>query len=245
MLLEQTLSKMRTMRLTTMAESLEQRLQRKDHHDLSTEEFVGLLVDDEYTAKQNRKLNRMINRADFKPEQACLENIKYHPTRGFGKKDIMQLTMQTWINNSQNLILVGATGTGKTYLAEAVGLHACKMGFPAKKIRYKKLFEEIKTNRGTGLYLDYIQKIEKFKILILDDFLMSPVEPQELNDLLDIIEDRTMRAPIIITTQYPIKKWHTILQEPTIADAICDRLIHGAITLNLEGPSMRKLTRKN
>ncbi|MBU2214291.1 IS21-like element helper ATPase IstB [Patescibacteria group bacterium] len=233
------------MRLTTMAESLEQRLQRKDHHDLSTEEFVGLLVDDEYTAKQNRKLNRMINRADFKPEQACLENIKYHPTRGFGKKDIMQLTMQTWINNSQNLILVGATGTGKTYLAEAVGLHACKMGFPAKKIRYKKLFEEIKTNRGTGLYLDYIQKIEKFKILILDDFLMSPVEPQELNDLLDIIEDRTMRAPIIITTQYPIKKWHTILQEPTIADAICDRLIHGAITLNLEGPSMRKLTRKN
>lgn len=244
MLLEQTLSKMRKLRLTTMADSLEQRLQRKDHHDLSTEEFVGLLVDDEYTARQNRKLNRMINRANFKPEQACLENIKYHPSRGFEKKDIMQFTTPTWINNNQNLILVGATGTGKTYLAEAIGLHACKMGHPANKIRYKKLFEEIKTSRGTGLYLDYIQKLEKFKILLLDDFLMSPVEPQELNDLLDIVEDRTMRAPIIITTQFPIKKWHAILQEPTIADAICDRLIHGAITLNLKGPSMRKLTRK-
>ena len=244
MLLEQTLTKMHSMRLATMAESLEQRLQRGDQNDLSTEEFVGLLIDDEHSARKNRKLSRIIGKANFKPEQACIENIKYNPKRGFQKKDVMQFTTTTWLDNAQDVILIGATGTGKTFLAEAIGLQACKMGYPAKKIRYKRLFEEIKAQKGTGLYLKYLEKLNKLKVLIIDDFLMDTITEQDLGDLMEILEERTRQMPTIVTTQYPIIKWHSLLPNPTIADAICDRLTHGSIIINLKGESMRKNTQK-
>jgi DNA replication protein DnaC len=237
--LEQTVSQLRSMRLATMAAMLEQRLANGDHRDLSHEEFVSLLVEDEYRARQNRKLARIIGRANFKPEQACLENIRYDPRRGFEKKDIVQFTSRNWIDNAQNVIITGATGTGKTYIAEAIGLHVCKMGLPVRKIRYKRLFEEIKTARGTGMYLTYIRKLQKITVLILDDFAMQPITCDELSDLLDIIEERNQLGPVIITTQYPPGKWHELFDDPTAADAICDRLIPTAIKLNLKGKSLR------
>lgn len=243
MLLEQTLSKMGTMKLTTMAQSFEQRLNRGDHNDLSTEEFVGLLIDDEYAARQSRRLSRMIGKANFKPENACIENIIYNPARGFPKKDMMQFTKTTWLDNAQDIIFVGATGTGKTYLAEAISLQAIKMGYPTTKIRFKRLFEEIKDSKGTGLYLKYLEKLNKNKALIIDDFLMDPLDEQNMSDLMEILEDRTMRLSTIITTQFPIKKWHSLIPEPTVADAICDRLSHSSIIINLKGESMRKKTK--
>ncbi|MBU0683655.1 MAG: IS21-like element helper ATPase IstB [Candidatus Omnitrophica bacterium] len=244
MLLEQTIAKMGTMRLTSMANSFKERLSRGDHNDLSVEEFVGLLIDDEFSARQNRRLSRMIGKADFKPENACIENIIYNPTRGFQKKDIMQFTQTTWLNNCQNIIFVGPTGTGKTYLSETIGLQACKMGFPVKKIRLTRLFEEIRSHRGAGLYLKFVEKLNKFKVLIIDDFLMANVTNQDLTELMDVLEDRNMRSSIIITTQYPINKWHSLLPDPTVADAICDRLKHGSIIFNLKGESMRKKYKK-
>lgn len=237
--LEQTLTQLRSMRLATMAVTLEQRLANGDHRQLSHEEFVSLLVEDEYTARKNRRLSRMIGRANFKPEQACMENIHYDPRRGFEKKDIMQFTSRTWIDNAQNVIITGPTGTGKTYIAEAIGLHVCKIGLPVKKIRYKRLFEEILSARGTGMYLNYIQKLQKIKVLILDDFAMQAINQNELSDLLDIIEERDQLGPVIITTQYPPNKWHVLFDDPTAADAICDRLITTAIKLNLKGKSLR------
>jgi len=129
------------MRFATMAATLEQRLANGDHRQLSHEEFVSLLVEDEYAARKNRSLARMIGRANFKPEQACMENIHYDQRRGFEKKDIMQFTSRTWIDNAQNVIITGPTGTGKTYIAEAIGLHVCKIGLPVRKIRYKRLFD--------------------------------------------------------------------------------------------------------
>lgn len=239
MLLEQTLTKMRVMRLTAMADSFEQRLKRGDHNDISMEDFVGLLIDDEHTSRQSRRLSRMIGKANFKPGQACIENIKYSPLRGFQKKDMMQFTKTTWLDNAQAVVFLGATGTGKTYLAEAIALQAIKMGYPAKKIRYKRLFEEIRASKGTGQYLKYLEKLNKIKALIIDDFLMDPTNEQELSDLMEILEDRTMQNSTIITTQYPIKKWHSLLPDPTVADAICDRFNHGSIIINLKGPSMR------
>ena len=244
MLLEQTLTKMQKMRLATMAQSLEERINRGDHRDLSAEEFIGLLIDDEYNARQNRRLSRMIGKANFKPEHACLENIKYDPKRGFQKKDIMQFTTPRWLENKQNIVLDGATGTGKTYLAEALGLQACKMGYTTLKIRYKRLFDEIRQSKGTGLYLKYLEKLNKIKVLILDDFLMDSIDQDDLSELLGIIEDRSMQASTIITTQYPPAKWHGRLPDPTIADAICDRIKHGAIIFNLKGESMRKSKEK-
>jgi len=227
-----------------MASSLEQRLKNGDHRDLTHEEFLSLLVEDEYTARNNRRLARMISQANFKPEQACLENIHYDCGRGFDKKDIMQFRSHSWIDNAQNVIITGPTGTGKTYIAEAIGLYVCKVGLPAKKIRYKRLFEEIRSARGTGMYLNYIKKLQKTKVLIIDDFAMQPITQDELSDLLDIIEDRNQLGPIIITTQYPENKWHSLFDDPTTSDAICDRLIPTAIKLNLKGKSLRGNNKK-
>jgi DNA replication protein DnaC len=132
------------------------------------------------------------------------------------------------------------TGTGKTFLSEAIGLECCKMGYPAQKIRYKRLFEEIQAVRDTGEYLKYLSKLQKIKVLILDDFLMDPIDEEGLSDLMEIIEDRSQRMPLIITTQYSISKWHAQIPNPTTADAICDRLKNGTIHLRLGGPSLRK-----
>jgi DNA replication protein DnaC len=240
MLLEQTLAKMGTMRLSTMATSLERRLKQGHQNDVSAEEFIGMLVDDEYTARQNRKLSRTISKANFKPEQACIENVKYAPARGFLKKDIMQFTSETWLTNAQNVIFVGPTGVGKSYLAEAIALQACKMGYTAWKVRFKRLFDEIREYKGTGQYLKFVGRIRQTSVIILDDFLMDPVSEQELSDLMDILEDRAQHTATIITTQYPVKKWHTVMPNPTVADAVCDRLTNAAIIFNLKGDGMRK-----
>jgi len=237
--LEQTLHQMRSMRLAAMAVCLEQRIKNGDHRDLSHEEFISLLVEDEFASRKNRRLSRMIGRANFKPQQACIENIHYDSNRGFAKTDIMQFTSKTWIENSQHVIITGPTGTGKTYIAEAIGLHACKIGYPAQKIRYKKLFEEIQAAKGTGVYLNYLQKLQKIKVLIIDDFAMQPITRDQLCELMELIEERDQLGPIIITTQYPPNKWHSLFDDPTIADAICDRLIPIAIKLNLKGKSLR------
>jgi DNA replication protein DnaC len=227
-----------------MAQALEQRLQRGDHRDVSPEEFLGLLVDDEYTARQNRKLSRLLGQANFKPEQACLENIKYDPTRGFQKTDILQFTSARWITNAQNVIFTGATGTGKTYLAEALGVCACTLGYRVRKIRYKRLWAELQGNKGAGLYLDYLEKLNRTTVLIIDDFLVDPIDAEQSGEFLHILEERAMQAPLVLTTQYPIDKWHELLPNPTIADAICDRLRNGSIIFNLKGESMRKIPEK-
>lgn len=228
------------MRLSTMAESFKTRLSSGNNRDLSPEEFFALLVEDEYNARKNRKLSRMIGKANFKPEQACIENITFSQARGLMKKDILPLTTTTWIDNAQNLIFTGPTGCGKTYLAEAVGLQVCLMGFSVIKIRYPMLFEEIHAAKGTGMYLRYLKKLSRIKVLILDDFLMQPIENADCGPLLDVIEEKEQTGSIIITTQFPIEKWHLKLPDPTVADAICDRLTHGAVKLHLEGESMRK-----
>jgi DNA replication protein DnaC len=223
-----------------MAESFKTRLSSGNNRDLSPEEFFALLVEDEYNARKNRKLSRMIGKANFKPEQACIENITFSQARGLMKKDILPLTTTTWIDNAQNLIFTGPTGCGKTYLAEAVGLQVCLMGFSVIKIRYPMLFEEIHAAKGTGMYLRYLKKLSRIKVLILDDFLMQPIENTDCGPLWDVIEEKEQTGSIIITTQFPIEKWHLKLPDPTVADAICDRLTHGAVKLHLEGESMRK-----
>jgi DNA replication protein DnaC len=237
---EKVIEQLKSMRLSNMAESFQTRLKNGNIHDLAPEEFFALLVEDEYNARKNRKLSRMIGRANFKPEQAAIENINFSQSRGFTKKDIMPLTTATWINNAQNLVITGPTGCGKTYLAEAIGLQVCIMGFSVIKIRYPLLFEEIHAAKGTGMYLRYLKKIARIKVLIIDDFLMQPIETIDCGPLLDIIEEKEQTGSIIITTQFPIAKWHLKLPDPTVADAICDRLTQGALKFNLEGDSMRK-----
>lgn len=240
--IETVLTQLRSMRLSMMAQSLEQRMTKNEQQGLAPEEFFALLVSDEYEARQERKFSRMIGRANFKPEQACIENIDFNPARGFQKKDILQFTTPAWINQATNIALVGPTGTGKTYVAEAVGLQACKMGYPTRKIRYKMLFEELGNARATGQILKYLKQIQQTRVLILDDFLMTKANEEEIAYLLEMIEERAQIGPIIVTTQYPIPKWHQMMPNPTTADAICDRLVHSSIVINFssKGDSYRK-----
>lgn len=242
---EQVLLQLREMKLSAMADSFIQHLNDGDHRDLAAEEFFALCVEDEYIARKNRRLNRMIGSANFKPEQACMQNLDYSPSRGLQKSDVMRLTNPTWIENADNIIITGPTGCGKTYLAEAIGLQACKMGFPTRKIRYRNLFEEIKSAKGTGMYLKYLKKLSRIKVLIIDDFLMQSIEQTDGAYLLEVIEEKQQLGAVIVTTQYPVDKWHHQLPDPTIADAICDRLIHNAFKFNLKGGSMRKKSRKS
>ena len=239
-MLTQTIEKMNKMKLTAMSQSLEERLSKGDHRDFSVEDFIGLLVDDEYTTRSNRKIQRTLSRSNFGAENACIENVDYTNARGFTKSEILEYTKSTWITNKTNLIFTGQTGTGKTYLAEAIGKNACFMGYSAMKIRFKRLFEEIKMANVSGEYLKYLDKLTKVDVLVLDDFLIQPVNGKEALDLVEIIDSRMNIKSTIITSQYPPANWHERITDLTIADGICDRLIHSSQLYLLKGTSMRK-----
>ena len=238
--LQTVIDQLRSMRLTTMAASLQSRISSNDADGLEPAEFVALLVDDEYSARKRRKMERMISRANFKPDQATIENIVYEQQRGFTKKDIMRFTSTEWVENRRNIIISGPTGCGKSYLAEAIGYKACTMGYLTQKLRYAILFEEIHSAKGTGQYLKYLSKLAKVKVLIIDDFLMSSIDSRDAEALMDILEDKDQTGSVVVTTQFPVQKWHSKLPDPTIADAICDRLVHSSIQFNLKGESQRK-----
>ena len=237
--IEQTIRQMREMRLSHMAESLEARMQHNEIKDLSPEELLSLLVEDEFTRRKERKLNRLIAKAGFKSALACIENLKFSAARGLIKSQVTPYTHESWIHNAHSLVITGPTGTGKTFLAEAIGLRACQMEHPSRLIRYTKLFDEIEEAKGVGTYVKYLEKLSKFKVLIIDDFAIRNASAIEASLLLDILDSRDHRSATIITSQYPPSSWHKRFQDPTIADAILDRLVHGASQINLKGGSMR------
>lgn len=238
-MIEQTTHKMRLMRLSQMAMSLEERFARGELRTLSCEELISILIDDEWAARQNRKLARAITKADFRPEGACFENIIYGPKRGFTKQDVQVFRTAEWIRAGHNILLFGPTGVGKSYLAEAICVEACKLGYSVTKITFKRLLEEIRRARATGQYLKYAEKIMKTGVLLLDDFAMATLGENELSDVAEILDERTQRRPVVVTSQYPMETWLDRLPEPTMAEAICDRLKHNAYTFKLKGESMR------
>ena len=228
------------MRLTCMAQQLRDKLSNSDYRDLSHEEFIAFLVEDEYLSRRQRRLARMVSRAGFKPEQPAIEDIIYSDTRGFSKKDSLLFSTPKWITESRNIIFTGPTGCGKSFISQAIALQACRMGFTSKYLRYALLFEEVNAARGTGQYLKLLKTMATTKVLILDDFLMQETSVQDLSPLMDIIEEKQQTGSIIITTQYPIEKWHHRMPDPTMADAICDRLVSTAYKFNMKGDqSMR------
>ena len=217
-----------------------ERRAKPDHKDLSFDEFFGLLVEDEYTYRKNKKIKRLLRDAKFKIPSACLEEIDYKQPRGVNKTQVVNLQNTTWLEKYQNILITGATGVGKTYFACAFGTWACRNGFSALYFRWPRLFGNIMSSNGEGNYLKYLKKLSRANLLIIDDFGLTPIPASDRKDLLEVIEDRYMAGSTIITSQLPIKEWHEFIGEPTIADAVMDRILHVSYKFELKGGSMRK-----
>ena len=236
-LIEQT----QTLRLSGFKEALSFQSEDVNYQTLSFEERLYHLFESEINQRENRRIKRMLSMAKFKDTTATLEQIQYSAKRNLDKSQILSLANCEFINKAQNILLTGATGTGKSFLAQALARRAIALGYSAKYYRVSILLQEIRMARLDGSYTKTIRKISKFKLLLLDDFGVSPLKPDEINDLFEVIEERTLSGSIIITAQLPIKEWHAYLGNETIADAMMDRLIHTAHKIELRGPSMRKV----
>jgi DNA replication protein DnaC len=239
MLNEQTLSTLNALKLFGMARSFSDKLSHPNIADLSHPEFLGLIVQDEKTYRDNLRLKRLLANAKLK-QPACLEDIDYKYSRGLNKQTILELSSQDWIAHHQNVLLTGPTGVGKSYIACALGNFAARQGHTVLYLRAPRLFETLLQSKADGSHLKTLTKLAKTDILILDDLFLTALSDAERKDLLEIIEDRHHKAPTVITSQCPTKDWHHIIGEPTIADAICDRLLHHSYKIELKGDSIRK-----
>ena len=244
MLNEQTLEKLYAMKLNGMADAFKEQLQQPDMTELSFEERLALVVDRQWTWKEDRRMKRLFRNAKLKIN-GCVEDIDYKTPRGIDKSVILRLANCDWIRSAQNVIITGPTGVGKTYLACALANRACRMGFSAFYIRIPKLFQELAIAKADGSYPKLMKKLSKARVLVLDDLGLAPMTAPERRDLLEVIEDRHALCSTIVATQLPIESWHDNIRDPTIADAILDRLIHNAHKINLKGESMRKLRSKS
>jgi DNA replication protein DnaC len=240
MLTEQTIEKLYHMKLNGMAEAFKEQLQQPDITDLSFQERLSLLVDRQWTWKEERRMRRLLSNARLKIN-ACIEDIDYRAPRGVEKSLILQLASCDWIRYAHNVIITGPTGVGKSYLACALANRACRMGYSAFYIRIPKLFQDLAIGKADGSYTKIMNKLSKSKVLVLDDLGLAPMSAQERRDLLEVIEDRHQLTSTIVAAQLPIELWHENIRDPTIADAILDRLVHNAYKINLRGESMRKL----
>jgi DNA replication protein DnaC len=222
-----------------MAATLREMVTSPPTDDLSIDERIGMLVDREWTARENKRLERLIKDARV-PTGACVEDLQCDAARGVDRSLARSLASCQWVRANQNVIIVGATGVGKTFLAGALAQAACRQGFRALCIRMPRLLQRLAVARAEGTYPAELARIAKVSVLVLDDFLLAPMTDVERRDLLEVLEDRYDQSSTVLTSQMPTKSWHQAIGEATIADAICDRLVHNAHIVALRGGSMRK-----
>jgi DNA replication protein DnaC len=239
MLNEQTFDKLYAMKLLGMAEGFKEQLEQSSSHDLAFDERFGMLVDRQWTWKENNRLKRLLKEAKLKL-QASGEDIDYKTPRGIDKSVMMNLLSCNWIRKHQNVLISGPTGVGKTFLACALAQKACREGFRTLYLRSPQFFYQISLARADGSYGPLMKRLAKAYLLVLDDLGLVPLNDPERRDLLEVIEERHGNASTLITSQLPVENWHDHIGDPTIADAILDRLIHNAHRIQLKGGSMRK-----
>jgi len=221
-----------------MATAFDQQRSASQYAELGFDDRFGLLVDTEWTAREQRKLTQRLRNAKLR-YPASLEDIDFTTPRGLQREVILSLGTGGWIRDHHNLLITGPTGIGKSWLASAFVQSACRHGFTATYVRAPRLLHELAVSRGDGSYARLLAKLAKLDLLAIDDWLLAPLTDGERRDLLEVIEDRSERAATLVASQLPPTAWHAAIGEPSVADAICDRLIHHAHRLTLKGPTMR------
>ena len=239
MLINPTLEKLQALKLTGMLEALDEQLSSPDINQLSFEERLGLMIDREMTTRDNRRLKSRLKKARLR-QNACMEDIDYRHPRGLKRDQIQQLLGNRWLQEHQNVIIVGPTGVGKTWLACALAQKACRDGYTVGYLRLPRLLQDLNLARADGRYPKLIAGLAKTDLLVLDDWGLSPLTEGQRRDLLEIVEDRHNLKSTMITSQMPVEHWHELIGDPTLADAILDRLIHNAHRVPLKGESLRK-----
>lgn len=240
MIYEQTVEKLRALRLNSMAVAWDEQQRQPDTVALSFDERFGLLVDAEWMARENKRVSRSLKEAKLRIHQACVEAIDFSTTRELDKAIVRQLATCQWVKQHQVVLITGPTGVGKTYVACALAQQACRKGYRALYRRASRLLEELRLARLDGSYTRLLAKLARFDVLVIDDFALAPITNAERSDLLELLEDRHDLRSTILTSQLPLADWHAYLGDPTLADAICDRVLHHAHRLVLRGPSRRK-----
>jgi DNA replication protein DnaC len=240
MLIHPTLDKIERLRLAGMAKALSEQMQNNEIGSLTFEERLGLLIDRELTERENRRLTTRLRIARLR-HQASIEDLDFRGTRGMDKSLVMSLSGNQWISDHQNLLITGPTGVGKSYLACALGHKACRDGHMVLYQRLPRILHDLAIARHDGRYKKLMAALLRTDLLVLDDFGIVPVTQEGLRDLLEILEDRYDRRSTLVTSQVPVKRWHEALADPTMADAILDRLVHNAHKIELKGESMRKI----
>lgn len=239
MLLNETMDKLYEMKLTGMLKALREQLEQGLGSGLSFDERLGLLVDREWAARQERQVTRRLKSARLK-QTACVEDIDYRHPRGLDKGVLQDLATCRWIHARRNLILTGATGLGKTWIACALADRACREGFTAVYRRVPRLVQELALARADGTYLKLLAQLARTDLMVLDDWGLLPLEGQGQHDVLEIIDDRAGTRSTLLTSQVPVSKWHDTIGDPSVADALLDRLLGSSTKIHLKGESLRK-----
>ncbi|MDR3115353.1 MAG: IS21-like element helper ATPase IstB [Treponema sp.] len=238
---EATVTKLYEMKLSAMAASFRQQMEDPAVNKLSFDERFGLLVDTEWITRQNNRLKRLIYRADFPISGACVEDIEYRADRKLDREQILQFATCSYLAEKHNIIILGATGAGKTYLGCALGVAACRRSYSVKYIRLPDILNELSAARGEGIFQKVMQGYKKTDLLILDEWLLTPLTDQESRDLLEIVEARHGRCSTIFSSQFDPAGWQIKIGEGPLAEAILDRIIHDSYTILIDGEeSMRK-----
>jgi len=239
MLKHPTLDKLQTLRLTGMLKALAEQQKLPEINSLGFEERFGLLIDREMTERENRRLDTRLNKAKLR-HSCCVEDLDFKTSRGLDKALILRLSACTWISRGINLLVCGPTGVGKSYLACALAHKACLEGYSGHYLRLPRLFEELRLAKADGRYGKLMLGYAKTDLLVLDDWGLTAMTDPQRRDLLELLEDRYGKRSTIVTSQLPISSWHDAIGDPTLADAILDRLVHNAHKIELKGESMRK-----
>jgi DNA replication protein DnaC len=239
MLTQPLLDKLSALRLTGFRQALEEQREMAHYAELSFEERLGLLVDREWTRRENSRLQRLLKAARFH-QQACIEDLDLTPSRGLDRRLVLELAEGQWVRHHLNAIVLGPTGGGKSYLACALGQAACRQHLTVRYVRTSRLLDELTHAHADGSYPKLLQTLARVDLLILDDWMRDTLSAKQTRDLLEILDDRYGRRSTLLAGQVPVAEWHSRFPDPTLADAILDRLVHNAYRLELKGESQRK-----